>query len=183
MCSTFALRKLCVECSHADGAGCAAGRRWNLTASGQLVSQMGAVAWSQGHSWATDPPAGVDGPCLVPQRGPPNMFGPLQLWSKPQPGGAAVLVASIGSTWGNDNTRSSAATFALSEIPGLPKVGHSRPLANDCSCLCSVCLLRAQPLARVDSPRCAQSPCLRILSTQLPCSTVHSASALRSPPK
>ena len=56
------------------------------------------------------------------------MFGPLQLWSKPQPGGgAAVLVASIGSTWGNDNTRSSAATFALSEIPGLPQVGtHGR---------------------------------------------------------
>ena len=128
MCSTFALRKLCVECSHADGAGCAAGRRWNLTASGQLVSQMGAVAWSQGHGWATDPPMDVDGPCLVPQRGPPNMFGPLQLWSKPQPGGgAAVLVASIGSSWGNDNTRSSAATFALSEIPGLPKVGtHGR---------------------------------------------------------
>ena len=89
---------------------------------------MGAVAWSQGHSWATDPPTDVDGPCLVPQRGPPNMFGPLQLWSKPQPGGgAAVLVASIGSTWGNDNTRSSAATFALSEIPGLPQVGtHGR---------------------------------------------------------
>ena len=111
---------------------------------------MGAVAWSQGHSWATDPPTDVDGPCLVPQRGPPNMFGPLQLWSKPQPGGAAVLVASIGSTWGNDNTRSSAATFALSEIPGLPKVGHSRPLANDCSCCAP--LLRAQPLARVDCP-------------------------------
>ena len=42
-------------------------------------------------------------PIQVPQRGPPNMFGPLQLWSKPQPGGAtAVFVQSTSTTWGNN---------------------------------------------------------------------------------
>eukprot|EP01046_Picozoa_sp_COSAG06_P104361 COSAG06_NODE_50552_length_318_cov_0.570776_1_plen_100_part_01 len=99
------------------------------------------------------------------------MFGPLQLWSKPQPGGgAAVLVASIGSAWGNDNTRSSAANFALSEIPGLPQVSKQR--------LLSLWLLRARPLAslRVDYPCGSDLACA---VSCIPSCRFRSASALR----
>ena len=111
----------CGTC-YAGGSGTSrAGARWNLTA-GQIVSQMGVEAWRSSKSWTKDPPpSGTAGPCLVPQRGPPNKYGPLQLWSKPQPGGtAAVFIQSTMSTWGNNNDAHSVATFTLAEIPGLP---------------------------------------------------------------
>ena len=44
----------------------------------------------------------------------------LQLWSKPQPGGAAaVLVLSIGSTWGNHPQDVPSVTVNLAKIAGL----------------------------------------------------------------
>jgi hypothetical protein len=100
-------------------------RMWNLTAAGQLVSQMGVHTWAKSQQkWPKPPgvpvPAGVAGPCFAPQHGPPNKFGPLQLWSKPQPDGAvAVFVQSTGSTWGNAGQPGAAATIKLSELPGL----------------------------------------------------------------
>ena len=105
------------------------------------------------------------------------MFGPLQLWSKPQPGGgAAVLVASIGSTWGNDNTRSSAATFALSEIPGLPQVSKQRLRSLE------LWLLRARPLAslRVDYPRRSDLDALSAVYPQIPFSQKDGACVRRA---
>jgi|EP01047_Picozoa_sp_COSAG01_P058496 hypothetical protein len=98
-------------------------RMWNLTAAGQLVSQMGVHTWKSQQKWpkpGVPVPAGVAGPCFAPQHGPPNKFGPLQLWSKPQPDGAvAVFVQSTGSTWGNAGQPGAAATIKLSELPGL----------------------------------------------------------------
>ena len=97
---------------------------WNLTAAGQLVSQLGVQTWAKQNNYpkpGTMPvPAGTAGPCLAPQRGPPNKFGPLQLWSKPQPGGSvAVFVQSTGSTWGNSGQGGASMTIKLSELPGL----------------------------------------------------------------
>ena len=54
------------------------------------------------------------------QRGSPNLFGPMQLWSKPQPNGAAaVFINNQGSTWGNNNAGFTVASFKPSELPGL----------------------------------------------------------------
>jgi hypothetical protein len=106
----------------AGGSGTSrAGRRWNLTASGELVSQMGAQLRNAAAGAKKPVPAVADGPCLVARRGSPNIFGPMQLWSKPQPQhSAAVFIQATGSTWGNNNVEDSAATFTLAEIPGLP---------------------------------------------------------------
>ena len=44
----------------------------------------------------------------------------MQLWSKPQPGGAvAVFVQSTASAWGNEGRAGATATVKLSELPGL----------------------------------------------------------------
>ena len=107
-----------VETTACDAGGSSAsraGRTWNLTEDGKLVSQMGALYNSSGQK-----PGTPTGPCLVPQRGAPNLFGPLQLWSKPQPNGAAaVFINSQGSTWGNNGVDGAVASFKPSEIPGL----------------------------------------------------------------
>ena len=109
-------------------------RMWNLTAAGQLVSQMGVYTWKSQQKWpkpGVPVPAGVAGPCFAPQRGPPNKFGPLQLWSKPQPDGAvAVFVQSTGSTWGNAGQANAVATIKLSELPGLA-VGTTKVKVRD----------------------------------------------------
>ena len=56
----------------------------------------------------------------LPQRGSPNYFGPLQLWSKPQPGGAvAIFVQSTTCTWGNEGQGGAIAAVQLSELPRL----------------------------------------------------------------
>ena len=49
------------------------------------------------------PPPGVAGPCLVPQRGPPNKYGPLQLWSKPQPGAGTLTNMDYSTKHGPDH--------------------------------------------------------------------------------
>ena len=73
-----------------------AGARFNLTESGELVSAMGVTAWRQRKDWSkAPPPPGVAGPCLVPRRGWPNKYGPMQLWSKPQPGGTAAVFIQV----------------------------------------------------------------------------------------
>lgn len=117
-----------MTCSWNGGmASSKAARRWNLTSAGELVSQQGQQVWKDQHHYnrniparAKLPPQSADGPCLVPQRGPPNKFGPLQLWSKPQPGGAvAVFVQSTGTTWGNEGQAGATATIQLSELPGM----------------------------------------------------------------
>ena len=59
-----------------------------------VFSQMGVEVWRSGSSdkkGQVPPPPGVAGPCMVPRRGAPNKYGPLQLWSKPQPGGTAAV--------------------------------------------------------------------------------------------
>jgi hypothetical protein len=86
-----------------------------------MMSQMGATMNCTLASWPGCKPGTKEGPCLAAQRGPPNLFGPLQLWSKPQPGGAAaVFINSQGSTWGNQQEQASTvASFKASEIPGL----------------------------------------------------------------
>jgi hypothetical protein len=85
-----------------------------------MMSQMGATMNCTLASWSGCHPGTKEGPCLAAQRAPPNLFGPMQLWSKPQPGGAAaVFINSQGSTWGNQNDATTAASFKASEIPGL----------------------------------------------------------------
>jgi hypothetical protein len=105
-------------------------------------------------------PSGVtsvvaDGPCLAARRGSPNIFGPLQLWSKPQPRDtAAVFIQATGSTWGNNNVDHSVASFELAEIPGLPagttKV-HVRDIWNRADLPDAVETITTDPIAPGDS--------------------------------
>ena len=50
----------------------------------------------------------------------PNDFGPLQLWTKPQPGGAAaVFINNVGATWGDFPQVVPPQTIKLTDIGGI----------------------------------------------------------------
>lgn len=135
-----------------------AGRRWNLTASGELMSQMGAqlrhARRTQQHPPA-DASVVANGPCLAAQHGSPNIFGPMQLWSKPQPQhSAAVFIQATGSTWGNNNFEYSVASFELAEIPGLPATTsrvHVRDIWNHVDLPDAENTISTDPIAPGDS--------------------------------
>lgn len=91
--------------------------------------QMGVEVWRSRNSDKKGqvPPPGAAGPCLVPRRGAPNKYGPLQLWSKPQPGGtAAVFIQSTVRQTTNHRPfmiRIDTGMVA-SDLKVLPSVGH-----------------------------------------------------------